>query len=137
MTGDRADRAYGVRAWLLAGLFTAIFSVYGLGSSDVAHCDSATAALPVLQDVASRGDHGHGHTDLAGGSGDSGSPGHDHDPTGEVCLAIGLIAALFFIAARRGLPTHHVIVRRLRAPPLPQGRFVEPPCLHRLSILRC
>lgn len=85
----------------------------------------------------------HAHSDVAPGdatktpaSPDGESPCH-HGGVGESCLALlCIVAALFTFVLRRGGSNR--VLRRWATRALPWiSRTGDPPCLHRLSILRC
>lgn len=125
---------------LFAVLF-AVFAMHGLASRGLAHGGSAATAMPVVVS-------GDGHADLdhVDGTaaldkrGDGGpSPDQDHDLDGGVCLALlCLFAGLLALMLRKGRRVRpRFVLRRVTAGLLPRGRPADPPCLHRLSIMRC
>ena len=122
---------------LFAVLF-AVFAMHGLASHDRAHGGDAVTALPV---VAGDGfaDPRHGHGTTAPDNPDAGEQSPDHDLGGGVCLALlGLFAALLALVLRKVLdPRSLFALRRVAVGLLPPGRAADPPCLHRLSIMRC
>lgn len=130
-------------ALLLATLFGVVFAVFalhGLTSHEQAHSEHAATVL--VMDTAAH-DHagtGHGFESEAPGP-DSPAPSPDHDGgAGDLCLALlCLLAALIALALRRGVPRRVLRVVLLRAEPqtFSSGRTADPPCLHRLSVLRC
>lgn len=134
---------------LLPVLF-AIFAMHGLASHGLAHGGRAATALPVVSagDGQSGPRHVHGTTaphNLHGTTaphkerGSEPAPDQDHDLDGGVCLALlSLLAGVLAYALRAGLHARPTLLLRsgiVRL--LPRGRPARPPCLHRLSIMRC
>ena len=132
----------------LVTLFAVIFAVFAmhrLASHELAHGGSAAKAMPVV--VAGEGNadpdhHPHGTTaaDKKGDGEPSPSTAQDDDLDGGVCLAslLCLFAGLLALVLRSGLPARPLLVLRGVTVGLPPaGRPADPPCLHRLSIMRC
>lgn len=125
---------------LLPVLF-AIFAMHGLASHGLAHGGRAATALPVVSagDGQSGPRHVHGTTAPHEEPGGEPAPDQDHDLDGGVCLALlSLLAGVLAYALRAGLharPT--LLLRSGTVRLLPRGRPARPPCLHRLSIMRC
>ncbi|MEU1570239.1 hypothetical protein ABZ519_03535 [Streptomyces collinus] len=119
----------------------AVFAMHSLTSHQHAHSGHA-AALPLI----SAGDKTqHAHSDVSPGdttttlaSPDDDHP-CDHGGVGESCLVLLCIVALLAFALRRGGSNRILyVLRRWAAPTRPwTNRTGDPPCLHRLSILRC
>lgn len=132
-------------ALLLATLFAVIFAVFAmhsLSSHERSHRDHA-AALPLVADAPGL-EHDHaGSMQQPGPTEPDGpeEPSPDHEGgVGELCLALlSLMAALIVFALLRGLSQRVLyVVHRWLGPRLVAcGRYPDPPCLHRLSILRC
>ncbi|WP_350325253.1 hypothetical protein [Streptomyces katrae] len=116
----------------------ALLGMHALASHQPDH--SGHASVPLV-DAGHKGQHAHSDVapaDVTGtlGSPDGESPCH-HGGVGESCLALlYIVAALFTFAIRRG-GSNRVLHRwAARAHPW-ISRTGDPPCLHRLSILRC
>ncbi|MBT2492932.1 hypothetical protein J7E96_31390 [Streptomyces sp. ISL-96] len=127
-----------LRAMLLA-VVLALFAMHVLASHQPAHSGHA-AAFPLID----AGDKTlHAHSDVASGDAtrtpdslDGESP-CDHGGVGESCLALlCIVAALFTFALRRG-GSNRILGRRAEPTHSWISRTGDPPCLHRLSILRC
>ncbi|WP_328529110.1 hypothetical protein OG984_26700 [Nocardioides sp. NBC_00368] len=128
-------------ALLLATLFGVVFAVFtlhGLTSHEQAHSEHAAAVLAM--DTAAHDHVGTGHG-LDSETPESPAPSPDHDGgAGDLCLALlCLLAALIVLALRRGSPRRVlcVVLRWAESRTFSSGRTADPPCLHRLSILRC
>ncbi|MFE6645339.1 DUF6153 family protein [Nocardioides sp. NPDC057772] len=130
-------------ALLLATLFGvvfAIFAMHGLTSHERAHSEHAPTMLGM--DTAAhdhaRADHGF---DTKAPKPDRPTPSPDHGGgAADLCLALlCLLAALIALALRRGIPRGVlcVVPRWAESPAFTPDRATAPPCLHRLSILRC
>lgn len=132
-------------ALLLATLFAVIFAVlamHALTSHERTHSDHA-AALPLVADDPG-GAPAHTSplqpTESSDHDGPAGSSPEHEGGAGELCLALlCLTATLIVLALRRGVSRRVLyVVPRWLAPGLPAAsRSPDPPCLHRLSILRC
>ncbi|WP_329378413.1 DUF6153 family protein [Streptomyces sp. NBC_01351] len=117
---------------MLLAVVLALFAMHILASHQQVHGGHAAG-----------GKAQHTHSDVAPGvaaetpdSPDGESP-CDHGGVGESCLALlCIVAALFtFVLRRRG---SNRVLRRWAARGHPwTSRTGDPPCLHRLSILRC
>lgn len=138
---------------LLLAVLVGLFAMHGLGSHDDHHSDSHLpwAVAVTLEDTASPAvESGHSHAvhgiDLDEvGSGaatlapiDSKPASEDGSEPGEgltiLAPALGLLFGLAFaFAGRRPI----AVFSRMRRPNVLIGRLLEPPCLYRLSILRC
>lgn len=133
-------RRLGVHPWstLAAALF-AVLAMHGLSSHELAHGASATAAVPVAAAAAGHVDLEHRHGVNAPGEQGEDGPSPDRDVEGGVCLALlCLLAGLLALRLRRGLrPCPPWVLRRVNLGLLSAGRPADPPCLHRLSIMRC
>lgn len=132
---------------LLATLFAVIlgvFAMHALTSHERAH--AGHSAIPLAADVADvEHDGTHAETQLPQTDGsatdDPGSPSHD-DGSGiaELCMALlCLMAALIALALSRGQSRRilYVVPRWIGPRIAALARSADPPCLHRLSILRC
>lgn len=130
-------------ALLLATLFGVIFAVFtmhGLTSHEQAHSEHAATVLAM--DTAAHEYPGEGHGfDTEEPEPGSPAPSPDHGGgAGDLCLALlCLLAALIALALRRGIPGRVlcVLLRWAESRTFSSGRTTDPPCLHRLSILRC
>ena len=128
---------------LLAVLFAvfAIFAMHGLASHELAHGGSAATALPVVgvDDGQADGDHVHATTAPDDKGAGERSPDQGHDLGSGACLALlCLLGGLLALVLRRGLHARPCLVpRSITGGLFPRGRPADPPCLHRLSILRC
>ncbi|WP_327304105.1 DUF6153 family protein [Streptomyces sp. NBC_01298] len=136
----RRDRHSGalLRATLVA-VVLALFAMHVLASHQPDHSGHA-AAFPLI-DAGDKAQHAHsdvapGHVTRTLASPDGESP-CDHGGVGESCLALlCIVAALFTFAIRRGVSNR--VLQRWAARARPWiSRTGDPPCLHRLSILRC
>lgn len=127
---------------MLAGLF----AMYGLGPHGEDHSAGhlpGGLALVAADDGHALHDREATETDTAPAPDQRASndsvPKEDGGPGLSECLALlGLLFALVIsavLAARRRRPLFNR--RRVREPLVPLGRPPDPPCLHRLSILRC
>lgn len=138
MISDKGRRG----ALLLATLFAvtfAVLAVHALTSHERAHSAPIATGLPLAVDT---GEADHAHADLVAApqSNESETPGHDGGGAGELCLALlSLMTALIALTLRRGVPRRllHVAPRWNGPRSVGLGRSLDPPCLHRLSILRC
>lgn len=126
----------------LFAVVLAVFAMHALITHEQAH-SCHVAALPLID----AGDNTqHAHTDVASGdatktpdSPDDESP-RDHGGAGEICLALlCIVAALTVFALGRGVSDRVLYVLRRWASSAHRWmcRTGDPPCLHRLSILRC
>lgn len=128
---------------LLATLFGVIFAVFvlhGLTSHEQAHSEHAATVLAM--DTAAHNHAGAGHGfDSETPEPESPAPSPDHDGgSGGLCLALlCLLATLIVLALRRGIPRRVlcVVLRWAESRTFSSARAADPPCLHRLSILRC
>ncbi|WP_067430939.1 DUF6153 family protein [Nocardioides jensenii] len=140
MTGHRRQRSALVLATLFAVVF-GVFAMHSLTSHERGH--AGHAALPLAAEAADR-EH---HTEPAGSkapeSADSESPADDDNSgVAELCMALlCLMAALIALALSRGISRRIlyvvVIPRWIGSRIAVLSRSADPPCLHRLSILRC
>jgi hypothetical protein len=148
----RQDRLGALRSALVAvAVFVGILAMHGLIPHSAAHSDgglSAIAKVASASGVDNRAGHQHEASDspvpLADhGSSSSGghTPGEEgHGHAAELCLAFltMLLALLLAVAVWSARPTRPMVIyRRIRLRLLDLGRPAEPPCLTRLSILRC
>lgn len=138
-----SHRRHRTGALLLATLFAALLGViamHGLAGHGVAHSSGVHSTLPAVAD-APFGSEGHEHGPSHERVPDApASPDDHHDVSAEACLAIlCLLIALLLLAVRRGRLARAMVVfgRRPRSQLVLRGRPADPPCLHRLSILRC
>jgi hypothetical protein len=128
-------------ATLLAVIF-AVFAMHSLSSHERSHIDHA-AALPLVADDPGPGRDHSGSMQQPGPTEPDGpeGPTPDHDGgAGELCLALlCLMAALIVLALLRGVSRRilYVVPHWLGPRLVAFGRSPDPPCLHRLSILRC
>ncbi len=129
-----------LRATLLA-VVLAVFAMHVLASHQQVHGGHA-AEFPLI-DAVDKAHHAHSDVVAAAGdatktpdSPDDESPCH-HGGVGESCLALlCIVAALFTFVLGRGGSNR--VLRRWAARAHPWiSRTGDPPCLHRLSILRC
>ncbi|NXY96789.1 hypothetical protein HYE82_20855 [Streptomyces sp. BR123] len=130
---------------LLATVFAVVFAVFAMHApiSHVHAHSGHAAALPVI-DAGEKAPHTHSDVALqdateARHSRDGDSP-CNHGGAGKICLALlYLVAALHAFARIRGGSNR--ILDALRRSSAPVHRWIsrtgDPPCLHRLSILRC
>ncbi|MGW0118029.1 DUF6153 family protein [Streptomyces sp. NPDC003327] len=125
-----------LRATLLAVVLV-LFGMHVLASRHPIHSSHATA-VP-LAGAHGTTEHKHSHAAPADAAATPRSPDGecDHGGAGEGCLALlYMVAALFTFALRR--QAGNGVLRRWAARARPRaGRTGDPPCLHRLSILRC
>ncbi len=133
-------------AVLLATLFAAVLAVaatLSLSTPEASHADHAVAVPAATHDSAH--DHGHpGSGQQAGASQPAEAAGLSFpalgDGTGGLCVGlVCLMAALIALAARLADARRVVSVlpRWLDPHLVAHGRFSDPPCLHRLSVMRC
>ncbi|MFD5624026.1 DUF6153 family protein [Streptomyces yangpuensis] len=127
-------------ATLFAVVF-AVFAMHGLSTQQAHSCH--TAALPLIGS-ADGTQHVHIHVTPGDAAGTPESPhdesSHDHGAAGETCLALlCLVVALLALALGRGASDRVLYVLRRGVPPAQSwvSRVGDPPCLHRLSVLRC
>ena len=119
----------------------AVLAMQGLTSHELAHGGSPATALPVI--VADDGHADPEYVDAKTGPAATGgsepSPAPEHDLDGGVCLALlCLFAVLLSLVLHRGLHAHPSLVpRRVSDGLVRRGRPADPPCLYRLSIMRC
>lgn len=131
---------------LLMALLAGLFAMYGLGPHDEDHSDGHAPSLVAL--VSADDYPGQHHQEAtttdaslaldSGVSRESAPPGDGGPGLGECLALLGLLFALAIsavLAARRTRPLF--ILRRFREALVLRGRPPDPPCLHRLSILRC
>ena len=131
-------------ALLFATLLAVVLAVFVMHTltSHRTHCGpSASALAGVVSPVAHQHTDG-GHHDEVGSAKSSSaeSPEQDHGAPGVICWAmLSMLAAFIALALRRSLPTRVLFVMRRWTSSgwLPRGRLADPPCLHRLSVLRC
>lgn len=126
---------------LLLALLAGLFAMHGLGPHDQDH---STGHVPTAIAVVTP-DTDHDVHDASGPEPSTGQADRTHeDPTdqggglGECLALLGLLFALVMavlVSARTTRPM--VVLRRVRARLLLLGRPPDPPCLHRLSIMRC
>ncbi|MCX5277776.1 DUF6153 family protein [Streptomyces virginiae] len=123
----------------LPAVVLALFAMHVLASHQPDHSGHA-AAFPLI-DAGDKAQHA--HSDVAPGdatktpASPDGEPPCDHGGIGESCLALlYIVAALFTFVLRHG--GSNGVLRRWAARAHPWiSRTGDPPCLHRLSILRC
>ncbi|NWF24700.1 hypothetical protein HW130_00175 [Streptomyces sp. PKU-EA00015] len=143
MISGKVRRGHHRGALLLATVFAvvlAVFAMHAVTSHLLQAHSGHAAALPLID---AGGKTQHAHSDVAPGdaaktpdSPDGESP-CDHGGAGEICLALLCIAAALLAFARGGSNRVYVL-RRWTAPTHRWiSRTGDPPCLHRLSILRC
>lgn len=131
-------------AVLLATLFTlilAVFAMHAMANHHHAHA-TAEAALPLgVADAGAAhvgGHSSHGQPAPDGVPAPHEEPDQDGSLAGACFALLCLMAASVLVALLRGRPQRPLFVlqrMRTRLPVL--GRPLEPPCLYRLSILRC
>ncbi|MFE1437165.1 hypothetical protein [Streptomyces sp. NPDC058739] len=125
-------------ATLFAAVF-AVFAIHALTTQQARTCH--TAASPFI-DAADESRHPHSDDASRGvprtPDGPDGEVSHGHGGAGETCLTLLCVIALLAFALTRG-GSHRVLYVLRRASPAHSwiGRTGDPPCLHRLSILRC
>lgn len=135
---------------LLATLFAVLFgffAMHGVAAHGVAHPAGSHSAIPgvseVVGELSETAGHERGRGAAAGAAeADGEAPTHPdgHGGVGgEACVALlVLLVALLILAARRGRTIRPIfILRRMRSRLILYARPAEPPCLHRLSIMRC
>lgn len=142
-----SQRRHRTGVLLLATLFAVLMGViamHGLAGHGVVHSSGVHSTLPGVAEAPAdgpAGSQGHVHGTSHEGSPDApASPDGHHGVSGEACLAIlCLLIALLLLAVRRGRLARTMVVlgRRPRSRVVLRGRPADPPCLHRLSILRC
>ncbi|MFD5620392.1 hypothetical protein [Streptomyces yangpuensis] len=130
---------------LLATVFAVMFAVLAMhapASHLQAHSGHA-AALPVIG-AGEKAPHAHSDVALHDATETRHSPDGDspcnHGGAGEVCLALlYLVAALHAFARIRGGSNRILDVLHRWSEPMHRwiSRTGDPPCLHRLSVLRC
>ncbi len=117
----------------------ALFAIHVLASHEPDHSGHA-AAFPLV-DAGDKAQHAHpdgtpGVVTETPGSPDRESP-CDHGGVGESCLALlCIVAALFTFAIRHRVSNRVLQLWAVRVRPW-ASRTGDPPCLYRLSILRC
>lgn len=132
---------------LLATVFAvvlAVFAMHALTSHLLQAHSGHAAALPLI-DAEHKAQHA--HSDVAPGDATTTTPDSsdgespcDHGGAGEICLALlCIVAALHAFARMRGGSNRVLYVLRRWAAPMHRwiSHTGDPPCLHRLSILRC
>ncbi|WP_159050808.1 MULTISPECIES: DUF6153 family protein [unclassified Streptomyces] len=128
-----------LRATLLA-VVLALFAMHVLASHQPVHSGHATAIPRV--DAPATTAHTHSHAAPA----DAAAPPHgppgpdgecDHGGVEESCLALLYIVAALFTFALRRVGTNGVLRPWAARTYSWTSRTGDPPCLHRLSILRC
>jgi hypothetical protein len=138
VTGHRRQRSALVLATLFAVIF-GVFAMHSLTSHERGH--AGHAALPLAAEAADRGHHTEPAGTKAPQSADSESPADDDNGSvTELCMALlCLMAALIALALSRGISRGILyIAPRWIGPRIAVlSRSADPPCLHRLSILRC
>ncbi|MFG2330005.1 hypothetical protein ACGFMM_10300 [Streptomyces sp. NPDC048604] len=119
----------------------AVFAMHTLTTERAHSCH--TAALPL---IGGADETQHAHTGVSPGDAahTPDSPGHasrhDHGGAEETCLALlCVVGALLAFGLGRGASHRVLYVLHRGAPPAHSwiSRTGDPPCLHRLSILRC
>ncbi|MFJ2593726.1 DUF6153 family protein [Streptomyces erythrochromogenes] len=125
-----------LRATLLA-VVLALFAMHVLASHQPVHSGHATA-IPL---VAAHGatEHTHSHAAPAGATTTPHGPDGecDHGGVEESCLALLYIVAALFTFVLRRAGTNGVLRPWAARTHSWTSRTGDPPCLHRLSILRC
>ncbi|MFB9556934.1 DUF6153 family protein [Streptomyces roseoviridis] len=127
-----------LRATLLA-MVLAVFAMHVVASHQPVHTGHAAASSPI--DAGNKGQHAHFDVALGDATQTPDNPDGespcDHGGVGESCLALlCIVATLFTFLLRRGGSDR--VVRRWARRARPWiSRTSDPPCLHRLSILRC
>lgn len=148
----RQDRLGALRSALVAvAVLGGVLAMHGLMPHSAAHADgglSAIANVASSSGADSHADHQHDVTHSpapVADHGSSSSGGHtpdeeEHGHGAELCLAFltMLLAALLALSVWSARPTRAMVIyRRVRLRILDLSRPAEPPCLTRLSILRC
>lgn len=149
---NRASSEQGSRvgAALLATLFAVLFgffAMHGVAAHGVGHGDGSHSTIPGVTEAVGYHAVTEGHQDGITQAA-AGETGADHEPTspeghdglgGEACVAmLILLIALIITAVRCGRTVRPMsILRRMRSRLILYARTSEPPCLHRLSIMRC
>ncbi|MFB7172251.1 hypothetical protein ACFCYM_15680 [Streptomyces sp. NPDC056254] len=130
---------------LLATVFTVVFAVFAMHAptSHVHGHSGHAAAVPVI-DAGDKAQHAHSDVVPGAAANTLGSPDGEspcnHGGAGEICLALlYIVAALHAFALMRGGSNRVLNVLRRWSAPAHRwiSRTGDPPCLHRLSILRC
>lgn len=124
---------------LFAVLF-AVFAMHGITGHERPHGCTVGTASPVVG-LGGLADHGHPGSAAAPVDDSHGepSPHQDHGLESGVCLTLlSLLAGLLTLLLRRGCQARPLcVLRRVGVGLLPRSRPADPPCLHRLSIMRC
>ncbi|MFD9412586.1 DUF6153 family protein [Streptomyces sp. NPDC059989] len=134
----RRDRHVGalLRATLLA-VVLALFAMHVLASHQPVHSRHA-AAVPLI-DAGVKTQHAHSDVAPPDATTTPHSPDGecDHGGVGESCLALLYIVAAVFTFALRRRVANRIPGRRAERTHSWITRAGDPPCLYRLSILRC
>lgn len=129
---------------LLLGVLAGLLAMHGLGPHDDDHSDGHTptvlALVATAEEHVDKDHHGQTAVEPAGLESQAGEQPDDEGGSGPgECLALlGLLLALAIgavLAARSRKPIF--ILRGVRTQLVLRGRPPDPPCLHRLSIMRC
>ena len=129
---------------MLVTLFAVVFAVFAMHALTSHHLHDGGAG----NELRAAGVAGHGHVDAGAEAGAQKAhdphpdpPEEDHGEGAAMCLALVCFGAvLIALALRRGLSTRVLFDVRRWAIVTSRAvgrRHLEPPCLHRLSILRC
>ncbi|MFE9771971.1 hypothetical protein ACFYOV_09925 [Streptomyces sp. NPDC005931] len=143
MISGQVRRGHRTGALLLATVVAVVLAVcamHALTSHQQIHGGQAASAL-----IDAGNTPRHAHSDVAPGNttrtlDNPGDPPCDHRGAGEICLALlCIVAARLALALRRGVSDRVLYVLRRWAAPAHRwiSRIGDPPCLHRLSVLRC
>lgn len=130
-------------ALLFATLLAVVLAVFVMHTltSHRTHCTTSASALSGVESAVAHQHPDGGHHDEAGSAKSSSpeSPDQDHGAPGVICWAMLMLAAFVALALSRGVPSRVLFVMRrwTSSGLLPRGRSADPPCLHRLSVLRC
>lgn len=136
-----------IGALLLATLFAVLlgfFAMHGLAAHGVGHGNGSHSTIPGVAELVDEHEaaegHEHGTTRSTAGVRAAGhAPTSPDGHAGEACLVIlGLLIAVIVLAVRGGRTARPMFSpRRMRSRLLVCVRLLEPPCLYRLSIMRC
>ena len=130
---------------LLVTLFAVILSVFAmhsLSAHESTHREHAAVPSLLTDETGLERDHTGSMRNVGltqPGSLDGPRPDHEVG-SGDLCLAfLYLVTALVTLTMLRGLSRRilYAVPRRRGPRPVALGRSPDPPCLHRLSILRC
>lgn len=127
----------------MATLFAVVFAVFAMHALTTQQAHSCRTTAASLVDAVDETQHAHADVTPGGvpraPDGPDGESPHDHGGAGESCLALLCVVALLAFALGRGA-SNRVLYALRRGASSAHGwisRIGDPPCLYRLSILRC